>query len=160
MLFYARKFVDFQTAENMVHDVFLKLWDQDSLMVIDQTIGNYLLRSIQNACFDYLKHQLVHDDYLSKAARELKMEELSYSDTMLDKLIDKEQKDSLYEAIERLPEKCKEIFKLTYIEEKENAEVARMLNISVRTVESQIYKALKILRNALTAFLMWIICFF
>jgi RNA polymerase sigma-70 factor (ECF subfamily) len=157
MLFYARKFVDFQTAEDMVHDVFLKLWSHDSFLIIDQTIGSYLLRSVQNACSDYLKHQLVRDDYLSRATLELKMEELSCSDNPLNKLIDKEQVDALYEAIERLPKKCKEIFKLTYLEEKENAKVARILNISVRTVESQIYKALKILRNTLTAFLWWII---
>jgi RNA polymerase sigma-70 factor (ECF subfamily) len=152
MLFYARKFVDFQTAEDIVHDVFLKLWNHDQFLIIDQTIGSYLFRSVRNACFDYLKHQIVRDDYLSIAAQELKIEELAYSDDLLNKLIDKEQKDSLYHAIEQLPEKCKEIFKLTYMEEKKNEEVARMLNISVRTVESHIYKALKKLRSVLTLF--------
>ncbi|MDR3260441.1 MAG: RNA polymerase sigma-70 factor [Tannerella sp.] len=157
MLFHARKFVDFQTAEDIVHDVFLKLWTRDSFLIIDQTIGGYLLRSVQNACFDYLKHQSVRDDYLSKATLELKMEELAAPDNPVNELIEQEQIDSIYQMIEQLPPKCKEIFKLTYIEEKENAEVARMLGISVRTVEAQIYKALKIVRNALTAFILWII---
>jgi RNA polymerase sigma-70 factor (ECF subfamily) len=150
MFFYARKFVDFQTAEDIVHDVFLKLWSDHSRLIIDQTIGSYLLRSVRNACLDYLKHQLVQDDYVSIATLELKKEELSYSDDILNELIDKEQIESLYKAVKQLPDKCKEIFELTYIEEKENAEVARLLNISVRTVESQIYKALKKLRSALT----------
>jgi RNA polymerase sigma-70 factor (ECF subfamily) len=158
MLFYARKFVDFQTAEDMVHDVFLKLWSRDSFLIIDQTIGSYLLRSVQNACYDCLKHQLVRDDYLSKATLELKLEELSGLDNPMNLLISSEQIESVYCAIEQLPEKCREIFKLTYIEEKANAEVAQMLHISVRTVESQIYKALKILRKLLTAaFILWVI---
>jgi RNA polymerase sigma-70 factor (ECF subfamily) len=157
MLFFARKFVDYQTAEDLVHDVFLKLWSRDTFLIIDQTIGNYLFRSIQNACFDYLNHQLVCDDYLHKAALELKREELAFYDNPVNKLIDSEQTESIHKAIEQLPEKCREIFRLTYIEEKANAEVARMLNISVRTVEAQIYKALKILRKTLTAFIFWII---
>ncbi|MDR0844760.1 MAG: RNA polymerase sigma-70 factor [Tannerella sp.] len=157
MLCYARKFVDFQTAEDLVHDVFLKLLSQDSFQVIDQTIENYLLCAVKNACSDYLKHQIVRDDYLSQAAHELKMEELSFSDNPLTELIGKERKTSLYKAIDRLPKRCREVFKLAYLEEIENAEIARMLNISVRTVEAQIYKALKILRSILTAFLGWIV---
>jgi RNA polymerase sigma-70 factor (ECF subfamily) len=157
MLFYARKFVDFQTAEDIVHDVFLKLWNHNSFLIIDQTIGSYLLRSVRNACFDYLKRQIIRDDYRSSVVLELKIEELSYSDNLINNLINEEQITSLYQAIEQLPEKCKEIFKLAYIEERKNAEVAQMLHISVRTVESQIYKALKKLRSVLTSVIFWII---
>jgi RNA polymerase sigma-70 factor (ECF subfamily) len=150
MVFFARKFVDFETAEDIVHDVFLKLCTHDSLLIVEQTIESYLFNAVKNACLNYLKHKTVEDDYMSESYYGLKTDELAYYDDTLGSLIEQEQIESLYKAIDQLPEKCREVFKLTYLEEKENAEAARMLNISVRTVESQIYKALKILRKILT----------
>lgn len=149
MIFYARKFVDRHTAEDIVHDIFVKIWNYDSFMIIDQSMGNYLFRSVQNACWDYLKRQTVRDDYISKTIAWLKEEELTYKNNPVDQIIDKEQIETVYKAIDQLPEKCREIFLLSYMEEKKNAEIAYMLNISVRTVETQIYKALKSLRNTL-----------
>lgn len=149
MIFYARKFVDRHTAEDIVHDIFVKIWNYDSFMIIDQSMGNYLFRSVQNACWDYLKRQTVRDDYISKTIAWLKEEELTYKNNPVDQIIDKEQIETVYKAIDQLPEKCREIFLLSYMEEKKNAEIADMLNISVRTVETQIYKALKSLRNTL-----------
>ncbi|MDR1458999.1 MAG: RNA polymerase sigma-70 factor [Bacteroidales bacterium] len=156
MLFFARKFVDFETAEDIVHDVFLKLCTRDSILIIEQTIGSYLFNAVKNACFDNLKHKIVEDDYMNRVHEDLKMDEFICYDDTVNRLIDEEQIEFLHKAINQLPERCKEIFTLAYLEEKNNAEVAQMLNISVRTVESQIYKALKILRKILTAFVVWI----
>ena len=150
LIFYARKFVDHPTAEDVVHDVFLKIWNSETLMVANESIGSYLFSAVRNACLDLLKHQTICNDYLTKAIRDLKIEELSYNENVLSKLIDQEHIDAIYKEIDHLPEKCREVFVLAYIEEKKNAEIAEQLQISVRTVEAQIYKALKILRNALT----------
>jgi RNA polymerase sigma-70 factor (ECF subfamily) len=149
LIFFARKFVDHQTAEDMVHDVFLRIWSRDTVMIIDETVGSYLFRAVQNCCLDYLKRQTIRNDYLGRAMAELKMEELTAADNTVTRLIDREQIDAVYKAIDRLPEKCREVFVLAYIEERKNAEIAVQLNISVRTVEAQIYKALKTLRNVL-----------
>jgi RNA polymerase sigma-70 factor (ECF subfamily) len=150
MVFFARKFVDFDTAEDIVHDVFLKLYTRDPFLIVDQTIESYLFNAVKNDCLNYLKHKTVEDNYMSEAYNGLKMDELAYCDDTVSRLIEQEQIESLYKAIDQLPAKCREVFNLTYLEEKENAEAARMLNISVRTVEAQIYKALKILRKILT----------
>ncbi len=149
LIFYARKFVDSHTAEDMVHDVFLKIWNRDTVMIIDESIGSYLFRAVQNSCLDYLKRQTIRNDYLSRAITELKIEELTTTDNPVNRLIDQEQIDAVYKAINQLPEKCREVFVLAYIEEKKNAEIAEQLDISVRTVEAQIYKALKMLRTVL-----------
>jgi len=149
MIFYARKFVDDQTAEDVVHDVFLKIWNSDTVMLVNDNIKSYLFSAVQHTCLDLLKHQVVHDDYISKSTRDLQMEELSTSENMLDNLIEREQIDAIYKEIDRLPEKCREVFTLAYLEEKKNMDIAEQLNISVRTVEAHIFKALKILRNAL-----------
>ena len=150
LIFYARKFVDHPTAEDVVHDVFLKIWNSETLMVANESIVSYLFCAVRNACLDLLKHKTICNDYLAKAVRDLKIEELSYSEDFLNKLIDREQIDAIYKEIDHLPEKCREVFVLAYIQEKKNVEIAEQLQISIRTVEAQIYKALKILRKALT----------
>ena len=149
LIFYAGKFVDDQTAEDVVHDVFLKIWNSETVMIFNDGIKSYLFSAVQNTCLDLLKHQAVHDDYMSKAIRDLKIEELTTGENMLDNLIEREQINAVYKEIDRLPEKCREVFTLAYLEEKKNVEIAEQLNISVRTVEAHIFKALKILRNVL-----------
>ena len=149
LIFYARRFVDYSTAEDVVHDVFMKIWKSATVMIVHESIGSYLLSAVRNACLDWLKHQAISNDYVANAIRDLKMEELSSDENMENQLIDREKIDAVYQEIDKLPERCREIFVLAYIEEKKNAEIAEQLHISVRTVEAQIYKALKILRNAL-----------
>jgi RNA polymerase sigma-70 factor (ECF subfamily) len=82
------------------------------------------------------------------------MDELASDDNILESIINGEKMDAIHKAIARLPEKCREVFVMAYIEEKKNAEIAEMLHISVRTVEAHIFKALKLLRSMLT-----LICF-
>ena len=149
LIFYARKFVDYQTAEDVVQDVFLKIWISETVVIVDENIASYLFNAVQNRCLDLLKHQNIHNDYVSKAITALKMEELAFDDNIVNKLIEQEKIDALYEAIDRLPEKCREVFVQAYLEEKKNMEIAEALHISVRTVEAQIFKALKLLRNLL-----------
>lgn len=151
LLFFARKFVDFQTAEDIVHDVFLKIYNN-----YKDNIGGYLFKAVQNSCLDYLKHQTIEQNYISKAIVELKILELNNNHT-IDDIITKEQVIEIHKAISDLPEKCREIFILAYVKEKKHSEIAAQLNISVRTVESQIYKALKALRDSLLLYLFLII---
>ncbi len=151
LIFYARKFVDNSTAEDTVHDVFLKIWNRETVPLVGESVGSYLFRAVRNSCLDYLKHRTVCNDYLSKAVRDLKMEELTSGESLVNRLTDREQVDAVYKAIDQLPEKCREIFVLAYVDERKNAEIAEQFHISVRTVEAQIYKALKMLRNTLKA---------
>jgi RNA polymerase sigma-70 factor (ECF subfamily) len=157
MIFYARKFVDRQTAEDIVHDVFLKIWSRETVMIIDESIGSYLYRAVQHSCLDYVKHLSVHNDYVGRAIADLTMEELVSEKNPIDTLIEQEQRDAVYKSIDQLPEKCREVFVLAYLEEKKNAEIAESLHISVRTVEAQIYKALKILRNMLKLVIIYLL---
>lgn len=83
----------------------------------------------------------------------MKIEELQFC-TMDDILIKDEQLKSLHKAIEELPPKCREVFTLYYFEEKKNTEIALQCNISIRTVETHIYHALKLLQKAVLAILL------
>jgi len=70
---------------------------------------------------------------------------------------DRELRKEIYNAINELPDKCKEVFKLSYLHEMKNKEIADVLGISLRTVEAHMYKALKYLRSRLEP--LWIILF-
>lgn len=148
LIFFARKFVDHDTAEDIVHTVFLKIWDKRSTVVAEKGIKTYLLSMVQNACYDYLKRQIVEDNYLARAAREIKLDELNYYMSSKEDS-DNDKIETLYAAIEQLPEKCKEIFKKAYLDEQPHADIAKEMGISVRTVETHVYKALKFLREKL-----------
>lgn len=153
LVFFARKFVDIYTAEDIVHDIFLKIWDNRSTIIVEENTRNYLFSTVQNACYDYLKHVQVKDNFMSKTAQQLKLDELKYYDSSKDYWWDKEKVEAIYASIEKLPSKSKDIFKKAYIEGQKHAVIAEELDISVRTVETHIYKALKFLRNSLVILL-------
>jgi len=150
LIFFARKFVDNHTAEDIVHEIFLKIWDKKSTVIVETDFKSYLFSMVQHACYDYLKHQTVKDTFLNNAVTQLKLEELEYYESAKDILWDKDKMDIVYASIEKLPPKCRDIFKKAYLEEQKHTDIAKELNISVRTVETHIYKALKFLRNDLT----------
>lgn len=154
LLFYARKFVSYPVAEDIVHDVFLNIWRRDSFLFVDESIASYLFQSVQNACLNHLKRQTIHQEYIPKAIRELKIEELTTTSPEVN-LINKEHLNTIYQAIDQLPEKCREVFLLSYMEGKKNAEIADLLQISIRTVENHLYKGLQILRKTLPPLLVF-----
>ena len=156
LIFFARQFVDIYTAEDIVHDIFLKIWDKKLTIVVEENIRNYLLSMVQNACYDHLKHIQVKDTLMNSFTRQLKIDELKYYESM-DQWQNKEKVEAIYASIEKLPSKSRDIFKKAYIEGQKHAVIAEELDISVRTVETHIYKALKFLRNNLIIFLLILI---
>ncbi|WP_085536342.1 RNA polymerase sigma-70 factor [Massilibacteroides vaginae] len=148
LLFYARKFVSHQIAEDIVHDVFLSMWKKGNILFVEKSVVSYMFQSVQNRCINYLKKQNVRDEYKDKAIHDLKMEELTISSVEI-KIIEREQIESIFKAIELLPKKNKEIFQLSYLKGKKNSEISDLLNISIRTVENHLYKALQELRKRL-----------
>ncbi|MDR1814806.1 MAG: RNA polymerase sigma-70 factor [Tannerella sp.] len=147
MLFYARKFVDFQTAEDMVQDVFLNILTKKVEFEPDEAkIEKYLMSAVHNSCLNALKHQSVVQEHTTMLINELKMEELLSDEQPEEQWINRERMEELYAAIESLPEKSREVVKLSYLENKKSTEIAAMLNLSKKTVESHLYKGMKRLR--------------
>lgn len=146
---YASKYVDEVVAEDLVQDVFIKIWQKKENYFIEEGLKTYLFRSVQNACLDYLKHKAVETSYAGEFARKLKLEEIRYYDRLEAAEQEKERLDSIYREIAKLPKRCREVFTLAYLEGKKSAEIADRLNISQRTVEAQLYKGLKIIRDVL-----------
>jgi len=150
LIFYASKFVDKASAEDLVQDVFLKIWKKRTFLVWEEGLPAYLYHAVQHACLDYLKRKHSKGHIENNYHIKLKIEELNYAENSAFFWQENQRLQSIYKEIEKLPDKCREIFTMSYIEERKSTEIASLLNISKRTVEAQLYKALKLIRDALS----------
>ena len=161
LIYYAGKFVGESTAEDLVQDIFLRIWQRQTHLFMKDGLKTYLYRSVQYACLDYLKHKEVEGNYKEATITQLKIEEINYfSDDVQSVFFEDERLARIYEELEKLPQKCREIFVMSYLEERKTTEIAKLLSLSKRTVEAQLYKALKKIRSALLPVLHFIILFF
>lgn len=150
LIVYANKFlVNNHLAEEIVQGVFLKLWQDRRYIEINSSVKSYIFQSVRNKCLDILKHRKIQDDYARKVMKE---QELS-NEVTWDTYVESELYLILIHAIERLPPECQKIFRYSRIRNLTNREIAEKLGISIKTVENQISKALKILRGALKEYL-------
>lgn len=150
LIFYAGKYVDKLTAEDLVQDVFLRVWQKQTPLFLKEGLKTYLYRSVQHACLDYLKHQQIEGDYMQATINRLKIEEINYYNDPQSLFEEDERLIRIYEEMEKLPQKCREIFVMSYLEERKTGDIAILLNVSKRTVEAQLYKALKKLRGVVS----------
>ena len=143
---------DDEAAKGMVQNIFLKLWERRDTLNFNGSLQAYLYAAVYHECLNYLRHQKVklsHQDHISYS---MKNNTASNDGMELTDL-----KDKLQQAMQLLPEKCRTIFQLSRFEELKYREIADLLGISVKTVEAQMGKALKILRYKLLEYLPLII---
>jgi RNA polymerase sigma-70 factor (ECF subfamily) len=152
---YATKFLgDTDEAEEITQEIFTTLWTRRETIEIKLSLKSYLYRSVRNACLNYLKHQKVKNVYFAANEAFQKEEELRFSG-FGDTSHLSEQIDA---AIENLPEERKKIFLMSRHQELKYKEIADQLGISIKTVETQMSKALKSLRVALQEYLpLWMV---
>lgn len=135
-------------AEEIVQGIFVKLWENRSRIFIETSLKSYLFRTTYNKCHNHLSHARVKSKYLSMALEAYARNEAIH-DPVYDSLAYKELNDKITEAIEKLPSECKRIFKMSRFDGMKYAEIAAQLNISVKTIETQISRALSRLRKEL-----------
>ena len=136
-------------AEEMVQAVFLKIWEKREGLSIQTSLKAYLYRSVYNESLNFLKHQKVKLKYNSYLTHQMKYE----TDNASNRVQHRELENRLHKALNQLPQQCRTIFQLSRFEELKYQEIADRLNISIKTVENQMGKALKILRWKLIDFL-------
>lgn len=142
---YASKIIqDDDSAEEIVQDLFVKLWEKREQLNIETSIKNYLFRSVKNLCLNFIQHNKTKLRYAQKVISEV---EHNYSDD--DSFTEMELSQKIDEGINSLPEKRREIFKLSRQEGLKYHEIATKLNISIKTVETQMRLAIKMLRDKL-----------
>ncbi|NML20914.1 RNA polymerase sigma-70 factor [Pseudoflavitalea sp. G-6-1-2] len=136
-------------AEEMVQNVFCKIWERKGQLAIETSLTAYLYRAVYNESLNYIKHQKVRMAYQAHATYQMSHQTDSASKKVL--LGDLEQQ--LRKAMSELPEQCRTIFQMSRFEELKYQEIADRLGISPKTVENQMGKALKLLRSKLVDFL-------
>ncbi len=142
---YAMRFMDeIEEAEEIVQDVFVKFWEKCDSLAADSSVKSYLYRSVHNTCLNYIKHQKVKDSYRQYIIGF--MEEAQESEYAPEK---PNVEGRILQEIDQLPPRCAEIFKLSRFEGLKYQEIADHLEISIKTVEVQMGKALKVLREKL-----------
>lgn len=147
LLRFAGKFVSGFFAEDIVHDVFLKLWDKQVFLLPDDDLKRILFVAVRNACIDHLRRSNMEQEILDRRAVQLKLEELDYFESSDELFMRKDLLELLMKKVAELPERSQEIFRLSYLKGMKAAEIAEQLGLSVRTVENQLYRSLFYLRK-------------
>jgi len=146
---FARRYVfDKQIAENVVQDVFVNVWQNRKNLDPSKMIKAYLFTAVKNNSLKHLRHLNIENKEIESTSPYIGDDERPDK-----KLDEKELGVEVHQAIDELPEKCKEIFKMNRFENLKYAEIAKILNISIKTVETQMGRALKKLRERLKPFL-------
>ncbi len=154
---YANLFLnDPDAAEDVVQEVFFKLWKSRDELVITTTIKSYLFRAVRNGCLNVIDHLSIRDAYKVANEEDMQDNELRF----IDEAIVSELEQRIKETIDRLPAERRKIFILSRFEGLKYKEIADRLNISVKTVENQMYQALKYLRENLVDYLPLILVLF
>ncbi|MCC8153554.1 MAG: RNA polymerase sigma-70 factor [Tannerellaceae bacterium] len=144
---FAEKFVAGFYAEDIVQDVFLKLWDKQIFKLPENELKRILFVSVRNACIDYLRKINLEQEIIDKRALQLKIEELHFFESSEELFMQKNLLELLLKKVEELPERSQEIFRLSYLEGMKSTVIAEQLNISVRTVENHLYRSLLYIRK-------------
>jgi RNA polymerase sigma-70 factor (ECF subfamily) len=138
-----------EIAAELVQDVFLRVWERRETLDPEQSITRYLYRAARNQALNHLKHQNI----VSRAHGILVLSLRPAQPAAEDGVRYDEIATAAQDAIDHLPDRCGEIFLLSRQGERSYADIARLLGISIKTVETQMGRALKTLRAALLPYL-------
>ncbi|HEY5751261.1 MAG TPA: RNA polymerase sigma-70 factor [Chryseolinea sp.] len=147
-LFILRKVGDKETAEEILQEVFVALWNNRNAMDANTFLDPYLFKITKNKIFSFMRSEHVRKKY----AAEFSLFAQKYRDNSLEEMMDvKDLQQVLQERIAELPDKCQTAFRMSRMEHATISQIAERMNISTRTVENYITQALRHLRTHLNA---------
>jgi RNA polymerase sigma-70 factor (ECF subfamily) len=147
---FSMKYIhDLDDAKNLVHEVFVSVWEKFESFPEGTSHKSYLYTAVKNKSLNFIRDKKKHIVLDEMNSEEPMEENLTMETAELEKEIEL--------ALDTLPEKCREVFELNRQEGLKYAEIAHKLNISIKTVEAQMSKALAILREHLKDFMIILI---
>lgn len=150
LVVYANRFLNStENAEDVVNDIFASLWEMRQALDPELYIKGYLFTSVRNRCLNYIEHLRVQTEYQKQI---LDKGDIGGSFTW-DYFVESELNDIIEKALDKLPPQRKKVFKMNRFENKTATQIAEELEISPRTVEKHIEKALQSLRADLKDYL-------
>jgi len=155
---FAREFVlSTEDAENIIQDIFIYLWEHQEVLKSISNLNAFLFVLVKNRCIDFIRQKKLQEqkreEFESVTKKEFKLKIYALQQFDENALSVNDIEAILNEAINSLPEKCREIFSLSRMEALTHKEIAERLNISTKTVENQITTAIKKLRIELKDYL-------
>lgn len=154
---FSRKFIDdIEICSDIVQEIFHELWENRQTTFIKTSVKAYLFRVLHNKCLNHIRDKKVQDKYISYVDFKLKETELLFFNQDWEgykSIFFQEVLQIFKRSMEELPEGCREVMLMSRVEGLSNKEIAEKLDISLRTVENQIYRALKILKVNLKDYL-------
>ena len=154
---FARQYVhDHDVAQDICQKVFIRLWEKRVDMDPDKSIKSYLFTAVKNRCLNYIRdHKKYRSKLLDVDCGDI---EVAFEDD--DHFAAEELETKINTVLANLPEKCRMVFEMSRNKELKYREIADQLNISQKTVEAHMTKAMKAFRSALkdylTLILLWI----
>lgn len=153
LVIYADHFLhDLEMAEDVVQTAFIRLWENKQA-IKSASIKYYLVNSVKNNCIDIIRKEETHKKYSQRQVNQQK-------DYQGEFWAETELREIIENAVNKLPPRCREIFILNRYENLKSKEIAQRLHLSPRTVETQILKALKLLRKDLKDYLFQLLFIF
>ncbi|MDT3401619.1 RNA polymerase sigma-70 factor [Mucilaginibacter terrae] len=143
-----KRLADFELCEEVVQDIFVKLWEKRELLSISTGLSNYLHTAVKYSVIDYYRKRLTQDAFISVQLASPLADTSTEDNVILNDL-----KRYLETLIGQLPDKCRSVYQLSRAEHKTNKEIAAILNISEKTVEGHLTKALQALRFGMADYL-------
>ena len=144
MVLFAESYLyDEEEARDLVQDLFFHLWKHAGALQVATSVKAYLFTSVRNRCLNVIRDRKIRDEHNNKL-----FEAQLFSGTE-DVIIDEDVHRRLQEALNSLPDKCREIILLKVVEGKKNKEIAEQLNIAETTVKTQVQRAYRMLRERL-----------
>jgi len=149
LVFCALRIVqDTDTAEEIVQDTFCRLWEKHQEIIVNTNIRQYLFGAVHNNCLRFIRDKSRHNQ---------KLNEIEWANSNSGNQLEDRFEEEIYRILDRslslMPAKTREIFTLNRNDGKKYREIAEILGISEKTVESHISTALKILRENLSEFI-------
>lgn len=147
-----RLVADASLADDLAQEVFIRLWQKRAEIQIEGNLGGYLRRMAINEALAHMrkKQLLVFEERSGQ-------EELASFEHTDGALLQGELQQAIEQAINALPSACRAVFQLSRQESLTYQEIAKQMNISVKTVENQMSKALKFLRSRLSGYFSWLL---
>jgi RNA polymerase sigma-70 factor (family 1) len=145
VIFAARFTKDLNSAEEIVQDTFVHLWEEHPAININTSLKSYLLKTVNNKCIDWYRHKKVikeHEDFVLETSIYYEFDTENY-------VLHSELENKIEEALALLPDEISQTFRMNRFKGLKYQEIAELLGVSVRTIEVRIGKTLHLLRNHL-----------
>ena len=155
LIYFAKQYVyDLEASKNIVQDVFTELWDRRNTLQEETNLNAWLFTVTKNKSLkiiSHLKSQRNYDSYFK--ARQLDVNYIALSDFDTSNFVFEELQAQINAAMEKLSPACRKVFEMSRFGDRKNREIAEELNLSIKTVEAHISKALRSLKADLKDYL-------